>query len=94
MFHHQASLSTRDPEQIFINEFPKQCVSKEFAREIFQSSYMLEDNFTEARLCVEIFGSDVSMRKAFERNLVSRVSLLPPLPPSWSGQMRDPSKEV
>ena len=64
LFHHQASVSGCIPVQICIGEFPKQCESKEFPREIRDSSYTLENNFTDARLGGEILNSDVSMYDA------------------------------
>ena len=60
LFQHRASVSRCIPVQICISEFLKQCVSKEFPREIRDSSYTLENNFTEARLGGEILTSDVS----------------------------------
>ena len=47
--------------QISISEFPKQCESKEFPREVRDSSYTLENNFKEARLGGQVLNSGASM---------------------------------
>ena len=64
LFHHRAAVSRCIPVNICISEFPKQCESKEFPREIRGSYYTLENNFTESRLGGEILNSDVSMYDA------------------------------
>lgn len=64
LFHHQGSLSTCNSVQNCISEFAKLCAySKEFPREICESSYTLESNFAETRLGGKILGSDVNIRK-------------------------------
>ena len=47
LYHHQPSLSTPYPVQNYISEFPKQHESNEFPREICESSYTLDNNFTD-----------------------------------------------
>ena len=62
LFYHQASLSTRNSKQNNIREFARQWESKEFPREIGEST--LEDNFTEARLGGKVLDFDARMHKA------------------------------
>ena len=49
----------QNPKQICISEICS--VKQNNSREMCESSYMLESNFTEARLGVEVLDSDYSM---------------------------------
>ena len=51
--------------QNYNSKFPKQCESKEFLREICESSYKLKNNLADARAGAEILNSDVSIHKAY-----------------------------
>lgn len=44
-----------------ISDFPNKNESKEFSHEICESSYTLENNFTEAKIAGEILNSDVRL---------------------------------
>ena len=65
LFHYQALFSTSNPVQNYNSKFPKQCESKEFLREICESSYKLKNNFADARVGGEILNSDLSIHKAY-----------------------------
>ena len=51
--------------QNYISKFPKQCESKEFLRELCESSYKLKNNVADVRAGGEILNSDVSIHKAY-----------------------------
>ena len=65
LFHRQVSLSTCNPLQNCTSELPRQSESKEFLREICESSHTLKNNFAGASLGGEILNSDVRMHKAY-----------------------------
>lgn len=48
-----------------ISDFPNKNESKEFSHEICESSYTLENNFTEAKIAGEILNSDVRLHKTY-----------------------------
>ena len=74
--HHQALLSMSNPMQSYIGEFRKQCKSIEFPCETCESSYMLENNFSEVRFGGEILDSGVSMNKVYSKYFICSNKML------------------